>query len=155
MALMRFVLFTTWIVLSFAIVSSANELAFSVCSMVSPRQLAALYSTALAPRRQANGCRWSDAPDGTAIFQIGLIQSSKNLRQFFEKQIPVNYRLRKTDDLGDRGLYTESRGYLSVIAIREGSWVLISTVDLLYIKQGDERQTVLWDIYRKILQRLD
>ena len=155
MALIRFVFFTVWLVFSFAIVSGASELPFSVCGMVSPRQLTALYPTALYPRQEANGCRWSDAPDGTAIFQIGLIESSRNLRQFFEKQIPANYRLRKISDLGDRGLFTESQGYLSVIAVREGGWVLISTVDLLYIKPADERQYVLWDLYRKILQRLE
>lgn len=135
-------------------ICQANALTYPVCDMVEPEQLAALYPSPLFPSQQKNGCRWSDKPDARATFQIGIIESPKNLRQFFEAKIPADYRLDKIKDLGDRGLYTHARGYLSVIAIRQGNWVLISTVDLLYIKTGDTRQRQLWDIFRKVLKSL-
>jgi hypothetical protein len=135
-------------------ICQANALAYPVCDMVEPEQLAALYPSPLFPSQQKNGCRWSDKPGGRATFQIGIIESPKNLRRFFEAKIPADYRLEKIKDLGDRGLYTHVRGYLSVVAIRQGSWVLISTVDLLYIKAGDTRQRQLWDIFRGILKSL-
>lgn len=68
--------------------------------------------------------------------------------------MPQNYKLKKISDLGDRAMMTVTDGLLSVVAIREGDWVLISTVDLLYIKQGGQKQEHLWDIYRRILRRL-
>ncbi|XPS86879.1 uncharacterized protein Dvar_48970 [Desulfosarcina variabilis str. Montpellier] len=135
-------------------ICQANALIYPVCEMVSPEQLAALYPSPLYPSQQKNGCRWSDKPNGRAYFQIGIIENSKNLRQFFEKQLPSGYHLEKIKDIGNRGLYTQSNGYLSVVAIRQGNWVLVSTVDLLYIKMGDGRQNQLWDIFRGILKSL-
>lgn len=142
------------VILGLPFVCHANQQVVPVCEIVDSGQLAALYASKLYPSQQENGCRWSVTPDGKAFFQIGVIESHKNLRQFFEKKIPLDYRLKKITDLGDRGLFTESGGYFSVIAIRDGNWVLISTVDLLYIKPGDTRQTVLWDIYRNVLKNL-
>jgi hypothetical protein len=154
MPIIRCVLYTVLIILGLLSIGNAKELNIDVCELVSPKQLADLYPSELFPSHQANGCRWSNTPNGKAYFQIGVIESQKNLRQYFEKDIPANYKLKRINDLGDRGLLTESKGCFSVIAIREGSWVLISTVDLLYVKQGDERQKILWDIYRGVLQSL-
>lgn len=147
-------IFTALIILS-PFIGHANDHVPPVCAMVSSEQLAALYPSTLYPSQQENGCRWSATPNGKAYFQIGVIESPKNLRQFFEKNIPSKYQLKKISDIGDRGLFTESGEYFSVIAIREGSWVLISTVDLLYIKKDDARQNILWDIYREILHSLE
>lgn len=155
MPFIRCTLCAVLLVVAHASVCGADEVPRTVCEMVSPRQLAALYPSTLYASRQENGCRWCDAPNGTAYFQIGIIRSPKPLRQYFEKQIPANHQLGKINDLGDRGLFIESNGYLSVIAIREGGWVLISTVDLLFIKQGEARHELLWDIYREILKSLD
>ena len=135
-------------------ICQAKALTYPACDMVDPEQLAALYPSPLFPSQQKNGCRWSDKPGGKATFQIGIIESPKNLRQFFETKIPADYRLDKIRDLGDRGLFTHTRGYLSVVVIRQGSWVLISTVDLLYIKTDGTRQRQLWDIFRGILKSL-
>jgi hypothetical protein len=154
MTFIGYTIFTMLIILS-PFISHANDHVPSVCAMVSSEQLAALYPSTLYSSQQENGCRWSTTPNGKAYFQIGVVESPNNLRQFFEKNIPSNYQLKKTSDIGDRGLFTEYRGNLSVIAIREGSWVLISTVDLLYIKMEDARQHLLWEIYREILQSLE
>lgn len=132
----------------------AGDLNFNVCEQVSARQLSEIYSSKLFPKEELNGCRWSDKPGGIAYFQIGIIKSQNNLKQFFQKEIPTNYKLKKIDGLGDRGLMTEAKGYIDVIVIRKGDWVLISTVDLLYIKNEDARQKILWDIYHRILQTL-
>jgi hypothetical protein len=155
MTMIRLAVYAILIALSPFSIGNADGLRFKVCELVSSEQLAALYPSTLYADQKENGCRWSDTPRGTAFFQIGIMESQKNLRHYFEKEIPANYKLKRINDLGDRGLLTESKGYLSVIAIREGSWILISTVDLLYIKQGDERQKMLWDIYRGILQSLE
>lgn len=154
MPITRCAIHTVLIIIGLLSLCNAEELSFDVCELVSPKQLADLYPSKLFPSHQENGCRWSNTPNGMAYFQIGIIESQKNLRHFFDKDIPPNYKLRRINDLGDRGLLTESKEYLSVIVIREGSWVLISTVDLLYIKQGEKRQKMLWAIYRGILQSL-
>ena len=133
----------------------AGDFPYPVCEMVSPNQLAEIYPSTLFPSAQENGCRWSDRPNGKAIFQIGIIKSANGIRQFFEKELPHNYQLKKITDLGDRGLYTESKDALSVIAIRKGDWVLVSTVDLLYIQSDSKRQKQLWGIYRELLKNLD
>lgn len=154
MPLIFYAICTILITLNPFIIGHADDHIPPVCKMVSSEQLAALYPSKLYPSQQENGCRWSATPNGKAYFQIGIIESAKNLRQFFEKKLPPNYQLKRISDIGDRGLFTESGGYFSVIAVREGNWVLISTVDLLYIEQDDPRQTILWDIYRDILQGL-
>jgi len=132
----------------------AEKLSFNVCKQVGEKQLSAIYSKKLYPTEQENGCQWSTKPGGMASFQIGVIESQKNLRDFFQKEIPPNFELKKINDLGDRGLMTVSEGLLDIILIRKGNRVLISTANSLYIKHGSERQKNLWDIYRRILKRL-
>lgn len=154
MTIRRCAIYFILIVLMAFTICNAGELKFNICKQVSAKQLAALYKSNLFPSEQENGCQWSVKPGGKAFFQIGVIESQENLRGYFEKKIPENYNLKKINNLGDRGLLTESEGYLDVIVIREGDRVLISTVDLLYIKQGNGRQKILWDVYRGILQKL-
>ena len=132
----------------------ADGINFNVCKHVSGEQLAAIYPKKLFPTEQERGCQWSNRPGGIPYFQIGVIESQKNLRDYFHKEIPLNFELKKINDLGDRGLMTVSEGYLAIIVIREGDWVLISTVNSLYIKRGSEKQKYLWNIYRRILQKL-
>lgn len=133
---------------------NAGELNFNVCEQVSARQLAALYRTKLFSSEQENGCRWSNEPRGMTYFQIGIIEGQKNLRAYFQKAIPSDFTLMKINDLGDRGLMTTAEGYLAVIVVREGEWVLVSTVNYLFIKHRSERHKILWDIYRGILKKL-
>lgn len=147
-------IYVVLIVLGSFMVCAASELNLNICEQVGSERLALLYRSTLFPNEETNGCRWSDRPGGKAFFQIGVLKSQKNLSDFFEKTLPPDFELIKINELGDRGLMTVSKGYLAVIAVREGDWVLISTVDLLYLKQGEERQKVLWDIYREILQNL-
>lgn len=147
-------IFFVFYVLVAATLSYADEANFNVCKRVSDKQLATIYSKKLFPTEQEGGCQWSNKPGGMAYFQIGVIKSQKNLREFFQKEIPPNFFLKKINDLGDRGLMTVSEGYLAIIVIREGDWVLISTVNFLYIKHGGEKQQYLWDIYRGILKNL-
>jgi hypothetical protein len=135
-------------------ICNARELNFNVCEQVSAKQLAALSRIKLFPSEQENGCQWSKKPGDMAYFQIGVIESQENLRGYFQKELPPNFELDKINDLGDRGLMTASEGYLSVIAIRKGDWVLISTVNFLNIKHGSGKQKILWDIYGGILQKL-
>lgn len=132
----------------------ADEINFNVCEQVSDEQTAAIYHKKLFPIEQERGCQWSTKPGGMAYLQIGVIESHKNLRDYFQKEIPPNYELKKIDNLGDRCLTTVSEGYLSVIVIREGDWVLISTVNFLKIKYGGEKQEYLSDIYRNLLKNL-
>ena len=142
------------IILGAFTICNAGELHFNVCEQVSAKQLATLYRKKLFPSEQENGCLWSKNPGGMAYFQIGVIESQKNLRDYFQKEIPPNFTLKKINDLGNRGLMTASEGYLAVIVIREGDWVLISTVNFLNIKHGGEKQKILWGICRGILQKL-
>jgi hypothetical protein len=132
----------------------AGEKKFNVCEQVSDDQLTGIYQKKLFPIEQERGCQWSDKPGGRVYFQIGVIESQKNLRDFFQKEIPPNIELKKSNDLGDRCLLTVSEGYLAVVVIREGDWVLVSTVNFLKIKQRSEKQKYLWDIYRGILRKL-
>lgn len=130
----------------------ADGIDVNVCKQVSDAQLAAIYPRTLFPTEQKSGCQWSNNPGGRTYFQIGVIESQKNLRDFFHKEIPPGFNLKRINDLGDRGLMTVSEGILNVVVVREGNWVLISTADLLYIKNGGQRQKMLWDIYLKILE---
>ena len=132
----------------------AEGINLNVCEQVSDEQLAAIYPKKLFPTEQERGCQWSNKPGGIPYLQIGVIESQKILRDYFHKEIPPDFELKKIKDLGDRGLMTVSEGYLAIIVIREGDWVLISTVDSLYIKQGGEKHKYLWNIYRGILQKL-
>ncbi len=132
----------------------ADEINFNVCEQVGDEQLAAICQKKLFPIEQERGCQWSTKPGGMAYFQIGIIESQKNLRDYFQKEIPPDFELKKIDNLGHRCLTTVSEGYLSVILIRDGDWVLISTVNLLNIKYGGEKQEYLSDIFRRILRNL-
>lgn len=132
----------------------AGDIRFDVCEQVSDSQLIGIYQNKLFPIEQEQGCQWSDQPDGRVYFQIAVIESQKHLREFFQKEMPPGTELNKINGLGDRCLLTVSEGYLAVIVIREGDWVLISTVNFLKIKPRSEKQERLWDIYRKILINL-
>jgi hypothetical protein len=132
----------------------AEGINLNVCEQVSDEQLAAIYPKKLFPTEQERGCQWSNKPGGIPYFQIGIIEGNKNLREYFHKEIPPDFELKKIKDLGDRGLMTISEGYLAIIVIREGDWVLISTVNSLYIKQCSEKHEYLRNIYRGILQKL-
>jgi hypothetical protein len=132
----------------------AGDINFSVCEQVSVKQLTSICQVKLFPVEQERGCQWRNNPSGIPYFQIGIIESHNNLRQFFEKELPANYSLMKVNDIGDRGLMTVSGEYLSAVVIRDGNWVLISTLNNIKIKMNSVKHDALWDIYRGVLHKL-
>jgi len=132
----------------------AGDINFSVCDQVSVKQLTSISQVRLFPVEQARGCQWRNNPSGIPYFQIGIIESHNNLRQFFDKELPANYSLKKVTDIGDRGLMTVSGEYISAVVLRDGDWVLISTLNNIKIKMNSVKHDALWDIYRGVLYKL-
>lgn len=86
-----------------------------------------------------------------AYLHIGLHESSIPLRDYFNKELSSTTTLESITDLGDEGLMSVAEGSLGVIVIRKGNRVLQSAATFLDIEPGSDKQRVLWEIYRTLL----
>lgn len=125
-----------------------------VCNQVSAAQLRKLYRKHLYPTAYANHCFWSEEPHGMADMDIRVQDVRGPLRAYFVKSLPSRTKLVKITDIGDEGMMSVGEGTLGVVVIRKGKRVLLSAVTFLDIRPGSKRQSVLWDIYRRILKQM-
>ena len=128
--------------------------ALDICSLVSSEQLAALHRKPLYPKSQENGCYWSREPGTMAYLHIGVLESAQPLRQYFHPQLSATTTLEPIIDLGDEGLMSVVEGELGVVVVRKGGRVLQSAATFLDIEPGSARQRVLWEIYRRVVERM-
>jgi hypothetical protein len=138
-----------WVVLAPSWIVAGEKL--DVCGQVTGQQLAALSRKPLYPTPEENGCFWSQTPGGMAYLHIGLQESSIPLRDYFNKELSSATTLESITDLGDEGLMSVAEGSLGVIVIRKGNRVLQSAATFLDIEPGSDKQRVLWEIYRTLL----
>lgn len=141
-----------WAVLMPSVLSAGEKI--DVCGQVTAQQLAALSRKPLYPTAQENGCFWSQTPRAMAYLHIAVHESSKPLREYFNKELSSTTKLEPITDLGDEGLMSVVEGSLGVIIIRKGGKVLQSAVTFLDIDPGSAKHRVLWETYRGILSRL-
>lgn len=125
-----------------------------VCGLVNAQQLAGLYRKPLHPTAQGNGCFWSLQPGAMAYLHIGVHDRTRQLREYFNKELSPSVKLEAIADLGDEGLMTVSEGSLGVVVIRKGNRVLQSAVTFLDIEPGSKQQQLLWEVYRSVLARM-
>jgi hypothetical protein len=125
-----------------------------ICKQVSAEQLKQLYHKPLFPTASTDACFWSEKPGGMADMDIQVHDVNGPLRDYFDESFGPKAKLVKISDLGDEGLMSVGEGTLGVVVIRKGKQVLQSAVTFLDIEPGSEQQTVLWDIYRKILEQM-
>jgi hypothetical protein len=123
------------------------------CAEVSDETLAKLHEKKLFSAAMPNGCMWSEKPDGIADFSFSINESEQELRDYFNAELSPGVELVEITDLGDSGLMTLVEGEIGVVVIRKGDKVLQSAATFLDIAPGTEQQTVLWDIYRRALDR--
>lgn len=140
------------LLLTVSISSAAEKL--DVCSQATAEQLAILSHKPLSATAQENGCFWSLTPGAMAYLHISVQEQSKPLREYFNKDLSATTRLEAINDLGDEGLMSVVEGSLGVIVIRKGKRVLVSAATFLDIEPGSAKQRALWDIYRRILDRI-
>ncbi|WP_319521839.1 hypothetical protein [uncultured Desulfosarcina sp.] len=134
--------------------SFAGEKSGDICRQVTAEQLSKLYRKPLYPSEHGNGCMWSKKPGGMAYLDINVHEYQKDIRQYFNKEMPSHIKLEKITDLGDDGLMTVVEGCLGVIVVKKGDRVMQSAVTFLEIEPKSDKQKVLWDIYRNVLKRL-
>ena len=130
------------------------EARLDVCALVSAEQLAALSRKPLYSTPQDNGCYWSREPGAMAYLHIGVHDSAQPLRGYFNAELAPTTRLELIIDLGDEGLMSVVEGELGVVVVRKGGRVLQSAATFLDIEPGSARQRVLWEIYRRVVERM-
>lgn len=133
--------------------TSAAQVEKSVdyCALASDEELAKLYKKPLISTASDNGCMWSEKPGGMAYLDINVHDYQRDLRKYFDAQLPSYVKLVEITDLGDGGLMTVSEGSLGVVVVRKGDRVLQSAATFLDIKPGSEKQKILWQIYGRAL----
>lgn len=134
--------------------SQAAGAELDICGLVQAEELAALSRKTLFPTGQDSGCFWSLTPGGMAYLHIAVHDMHQPLRDYFFPELPSHVRLEYIDDLGDEGLMTVTEGTLGVVVIRKGQRVIQSAVTFLEIEPGSPKQQALWNIYRRILDRI-
>ena len=136
------------------VLSWADGEDIEMCALITPEQLRNIYKKPLYPKEYRRQCLWSKKPSGMAYFDIQYHNYHKDLRRYFNKELPGIVSLEEIKNLGDDGLMTVVEGSLGVIVIRKDNWVLQSAVTFLDIKPESDEHKVLWDIYRNVLKRL-
>jgi len=134
--------------------SYAGEKQGDICRQVTAEKLSKLYRKPLYPSEHSHGCMWSKKPGGMAYLDINVHEYHKDIRQYFNKEMPSHIKLEKITDLGDDGLMTVVEGCLGMIVVKKRNRVMQSAVTFLDIKPESDKQKVLWDIYRNVLKRL-
>jgi len=133
---------------------SAERETIDVCGAVTAEQLATLYRKPLLPNASRRGCYWNEKPGGMAYRDIRVSDADKSLREFFNAELSPQTRLETIDDLGAGGLMTVSEGDIGVVVIEKDGRFLQSAVTFLDIEPGSDKQAVLWDVYRALLEKL-
>ncbi len=125
-----------------------------VCGIVSQDELSQLYKKPLIAKKDGNGCIWSLKPDGMAYLHIAVQEKSREIREYFNQDLPEHIKLEAIEDLGDEGLMTVVEGSLGVIILAKKNNLIRSSATFLDIEPGSSQQQTLWHVYQRILDKI-